>query len=191
MSLLSFQRRAKQQIQEHVSSLLALVRKQTSACKICPCECHECLHQAENRIVGETTEKYGYCGCNVRLVVLKVHPDYQQREERVIAQILYRKLPRLFALVSKTTLESYASSKATFQKELGIVAERAYTNWHCTCYARILNFSVHPDHQQDGLNVEKLLLKWFIQAAEQEGVPMYATTTSSLALGWVDLCMDT
>lgn len=107
--------------------------------------------------------------------------DYVKR------QILYRKLFRLFALVSKTALESYASSKATFQKELGIVAERAYTNWHCTCYARILNFSVHPDHQQHGLNVEKLLLKWFIQAAEQEGVPMYATTTSSLWHwdGWI------
>lgn len=88
MSLLNFQRRAKQQIQQHVSSLLALVRKQTSASGICPCQCHECVHQAENRIVGESTEKYGYCGCNVRLAVINVHPDYQQREEHVIAKWL-------------------------------------------------------------------------------------------------------
>lgn len=49
-------------------------------------------------------------------------------KDSVKRQILYRKLPRLFALVSKTTLESYESSKATFQKELRIMAERAYTN---------------------------------------------------------------
>lgn len=127
MSLLNFQRRAKQQIQEHVSSLLALVRKQTSACEIRPCECHEYLHQAENRIVGETTEKYGYCGCNVRLVILKVDPDYQQREERVIAKWLLDWFIRASELekVPLFTITNVHSSGLALGTEMG--AEEAGT----------------------------------------------------------------
>lgn len=112
-------------------------------------------------------------------------------KDSVKRQMLSRQLPRLFALVSRVPLESYASSKASVQKEREIVAQRAYTNSHCVCYTTMLSLDVHPDYEQDGLDVGKLLLKWFIQAAEQEGVPMYASTRSSLALGWVDLCMDT
>lgn len=112
-------------------------------------------------------------------------------KDSVKKKILYRQLPtRLFALVSRTTLKSHASLRVMIHKEARIVAEGAYTNGHFTCYAKILNLEVHPDHQQVWLDVETLLLKWFIQAAEQEGVPLCTNTINSQSLGWLDLCMD-
>lgn len=110
-------------------------------------------------------------------------------EEPALRQ-MFRYLPRLFALVSKRTLKSFAWLEVTYEEELRIMVESAKTNGHCSCYARLLDLQVDPDHQQDGLGLGDLLLRWLIQAAEQEGVPVCADTSSSDLWMWEDLSMD-
>jgi hypothetical protein len=59
----------------------------------------------------------------------------------------------------------------------------------CGCYVRSVDFAIYLDHQRKGLDRGRLLLKWFIQAAEQEMMPLF-TTTSSNSSSLARLCME-
>jgi len=77
------------------------------------------------------------------------------------------------------------------RKKTRIIDESAKTNGHCGCYVRLMNLEVYPHYQQDGLDMSRLLLKWFIQAAEEEGIPLCTVTMANSETSvWADLCME-
>jgi hypothetical protein len=111
-------------------------------------------------------------------------------KERAQWQI-YRHIPRLFAVISKAAFLNYSFHEFSYRDETRIMDESAETNEHCGCYVRLVCLEEGPHYQQDGLDISRLLLKWFIQAAEEERIPLCTNTRANTETSvWADLCLE-
>lgn len=108
---------------------------------------------------------------------------------------MHRHLPRLTAVISKPTFDFEVSprdTKALLDAEARCVEENADTYGYCGCHVRMLDsaFCSNPPGQQKGTDVARLLIEWFVKAAEQEMVPLFITLTSDDTSEWANIYME-